>query len=55
MLMLWQKSPEDRMMPAEFVTGAIAVCTNALPQSLHLSDKLLSRHSADIFVHDVSR
>src|SRR5215204_7545706 len=38
-------------MPAELLTGAVPVGTNAAAQFPDLFDKLLARHTLQIFVH----
>lgn len=43
-----------RVMPAKFVTGAVAVRTDSIAQSDDLRDKLLSRHFLQIRVHGLS-
>jgi hypothetical protein len=48
---LRQKAPELRMMPAQFMTRAVAVGANPRAQPDHLGDQFLSRQGRKIVVH----
>jgi hypothetical protein len=43
------------MMPAELMTSAVAVTTNAMAQLSHLGDQLVARHTVNVFVQGFSR
>lgn len=49
---LRQQPPKVGMMPAEIMTAAVAVLSDASPQPLDLIDQLFTGHSVQIFVHE---
>ena len=46
-----EESPERRMVPAEFMPGAVAMLTDTSSQRLHFIDQLLTRHAFEVLVH----
>jgi hypothetical protein len=52
--LLWQQSPERRMMPTQLMPCAVPMSADAVPESLHLGDQLFARHAIDVVVHDAS-
>jgi hypothetical protein len=40
------------MMPAEIMTAAVAVLSDASPQPLDLIDQLFAGHSVQVFIHE---
>ena len=43
------------MVPAEFMAAAVSMHTDALPQLLHLGNKLFTSHLVKVGVHSVFR
>jgi hypothetical protein len=41
-------------MPAELMSGAVAVRADPRAQLLHFNDQLIARHRFEILVHDAS-
>src|SRR5262245_10854970 len=52
--LLREKSPQRRMVPAQVMTGAVPMGSNAVAQLAHLVDQLIARHAQKIVVHRVS-
>jgi hypothetical protein len=50
-LPLGEESPEAGMMPAELLTGAVAVLANASAKLAHLLDQLFAGEIGQVVVH----
>ena len=48
---LRQKLPQLRMMPAQFMSGTVAVFADTCPELFNLGDQLLPGHAFKVFIH----
>lgn len=51
---LGEQRPQVRMVPAQVMTRAVAVCSDPRAQSLHLGDEVRSKHVIEIVIHGIS-
>ena len=51
---LGEQRPQVRMMPAQLMARAVAVCSDSRAQLLHLGDEVRARHVLEIVIHGTS-
>src|SRR5262245_10282451 len=49
--LLGQQAPERGVVPAQRMSVAVAMLTNALPQLLHFGHEFLPGHPVEVFIH----